>query len=192
MKKIITAIFAALFTFSVNANAEGVKFGIDYLMLNSEADTAKFDTSAVQLRISNSINPFLDIEGILAFGISDDTYTETEPGFGTVSVTSQLGNMFGVFARFHTNSSAKFQFFGRVGLAMVEYDLDLFADIPGLVTGSASQSYDDTGIAFGVGASFNVTDKIAIAAEYSILPDVDFEGIDIETDTLGVGILMSF
>jgi opacity protein-like surface antigen len=191
MKKIITAIAAVLFTFSVHAKAEGVKFGVDYLMLSSEVDILDFDTSAIQFRISNELNPYFDLEGVLAFGVSDDTYTESDPLAGTASITGQLGNMFGIFAKLHSESSSPFQIFGKVGLVMVEYDLDFFIDSPGLV-GSASQSYDDTGIAFGVGASFNVSDKVAIIAEYSILPDVDFEGIDIETDTLGVGILMSF
>jgi len=188
MRKIIIPFVAVLFAFSLNAKAEGMKFGIDYLMLKSEASTADFDTSAIQLRFTNALNPNFDIEGVLAFGISDDTYSETDPFFGTVSVTGQLGNMFGVYAKFHNNSSSRFQVFGEVGFARVEYDLDLFVQS----LGSASESYDDIGIAFGAGASFNITDKLAISAEYSILPDVDFEGIDIETDTISVGILMSF
>jgi len=163
MRKIIITIAATLFAFSVNAKAEGVKFGIDYLMLNSEVEILDFDTSAIQLRVSNELNPYFDL----------------------------LGNMFGVFAKLHSDSSSPFQIFGKVGLVMVEYDLDFFIDTPGLV-GSASQSYDDTGIAFGAGASFNITDKVAVAAEYSMLPDVDFEGLDIETDVIGVGIQMSF
>jgi opacity protein-like surface antigen len=191
MRKIIITIAATLFAFSVNAKAEGVKFGIDYLMLNSEVDILDFDTSAIQLRVSNELNPYFDLEGVLAFGVSDDTYTESDPLAGTASITGQLGNMFGVFAKLHSDSSSPFQIFGKVGLVMVEYDLDFFIDSPGLV-GSASQSYDDTGIAFGAGASFNITDKVAVAAEYSMLPDVDFEGLDIETDVIGVGIQMSF
>ena len=71
---------------------------------------------------------------------------------------------------------------------MVEYDLDLFVES----LRSATESYDDTGIAFGIGASFNITDKLAIATEYFLLSDIAFEGIDVETDTLGIGIQMSF
>lgn len=191
MKKIITVIAAVLFTFSVHAKAEGVKFGVDYLMLSSEVDVLDFDTSAIQFRISNELNPYFDLEGVLALGIGDDTYTIADPT-GTVSVTGQLGNMFGIFAKLHSDSSSPFQIFGRVGLAMVEYDIDTFIDVPGFITGSASESFDDTGIAFGVGASFNITDKSAIVAEYSKLPDVDADGIDIETDMISIGFQMSF
>jgi hypothetical protein len=49
MKKIIINIAAALLAFSTNAMAEGLKFEIDYLMLNSEVDVIDFDTSAIQL-----------------------------------------------------------------------------------------------------------------------------------------------
>ena len=70
---------------------------------------------------------------------------------------------------------------------MVEYDIDI--DIENL--GSVSESFDDTGIAFGVGASFNFSETSAIVVEYSKLPDVDFEGTDIETDAISIGFQMS-
>jgi opacity protein-like surface antigen len=96
--------------------------------------------------------------------------------------------MLGVFAKLHSDSYSGMQIFGRVGLAMVDIDLDMSVE----TVGSVSESYDDTGLAFGVGAAFNISDSSAIVAEYSILPDVDFEGLDIETDTIAVGFQMSF
>ncbi len=53
MKKIITTIVAGLFALSANAMAEGLKVGVDYLMLSSEIEEADFESSAVQIKYSN-------------------------------------------------------------------------------------------------------------------------------------------
>jgi opacity protein-like surface antigen len=188
MKKIIITIVAGLFALSANAMAEGLKVGVDYLMLSSEIEEADFDTSAVQIRFSNGVGPNIDIEGVFALGLSDDTYRDSDPIFlGDFSVTGELSHMFGVFAKLHSDSISGFQVFGRLGLASVEYDVDV--DSQNL--GSGSESYDDTGLVFGVGASFNFSETSAIVVEYSKLPDVDIEGTDIETDAISIGFQMS-
>jgi opacity protein-like surface antigen len=188
MKKIITTIAAVLFTLSGNVMAEGMKIGIDYLMLGSEAESEDFDTSAVQLRLSNSISPNIGIEGVFAIGISDDTNDYYDPNdLGNFSITAELDNMLGVFAKFHGDLTPRFQVYGRLGLAMVEYNFDV--DTQNF--GSGSESYDDTGLAFGVGAGFNLNETTALVAEYTQWPDVDVEGIDIETDVISVGLQIS-
>lgn len=181
MKKIITIIVAALFALSANAMAEGLKVGADYLILSSEIEDAEFDTSAVQVRFSNGVAPNIDIEGVFAVGISDDT----DEFLGEFSVRGELAHMIGVFAKLHSAPTSVFQVFGRLGL--VELDIDI--DIQDL--GSVSESYDDTGLAFGVGASFNFSETSAIVVEYIKLPDVDIEGTDLETDAISIGFQMS-
>jgi len=189
MRKIIISIVAMLCAFSTSAMAEGVKVEIDYLMLKSEFGVADFDTSAIQVRAAGAVSPNVDIEGVLAFGISDDSYSVFQPGVGNVTLSVQLANMLGIYAKLHTDASSKFQFFGRLGLAIVKYDLD--GSIQGV--GSESASYDDAGLSFGIGASFNFTKTSAIVAEYAVLPAVDIEGIeDMETDTIAVGLQMAF
>ena len=163
------------------------KVGIDYVKANSEIAGEDFDTSAIQIRYSNGVTPNIDVEGVFALGIDDDTVSDSDPFLGNFSVTGELGHMFGVFAKFHSNSNSGFEAFARIGFAMVEFDIDI--DTQNF--GSDSESYDDTGIAFGVGASFNFSETSAIVVEYSKLPDVDFEGTDIETDTISIGFQMS-
>jgi opacity protein-like surface antigen len=184
MRKVLSITVAALLTLSTNAIAEGTKIGVDYLMLNSEIDTVDFDTSAVQIRVSSAVNKNLDLEGAMALGISDDTYNDTDPFFlGDFSVTAKLSSMLGVFAKAHSDLESRFQVFGRVGLARVEVDLDF--DTQNL--GSTSESYDDTGIAFGIGGSFDVSETAAIVAEYAKWPDVDFEGTNVDTEVISIG-----
>lgn len=187
MKKIITTIVVSLLALSTNAMAEGQKVGVDYVKASSEVEGEDFDTSAVQIRFSNGVAPNIDVEGVFAFGIDDDTVTDFDPFLGDFSVTGELGHMFGVFAKFHSDSNSGFEAFARVGFAMVEYDIDI--DTQNF--GSVSESYDDTGIAFGFGAGFNFSETSAIVVEYSKLPDVDFEGTDIETDAISIGFHMS-
>jgi opacity protein-like surface antigen len=189
MKKIITTIVAGLFALSANAMAEGMKVGFDYLMLSSEIEEADFDTSAVQIRFSNGVGPNIDIEGVFALGLSDDTYYDSDPDLlGDISITAELAHMFGVFARLHSDSISGFQVFARLGLAVVEFDVDIYAQN----FGSVSKSYDDTGLFLGVGASFNFTESSAIVVEFSKLPDIDLEGTDLETDAISIGFQMSF
>ena len=167
-----------------------MKVGVDYLILSTDVAEADFDTSAIQIRLSNGIGPNIDVEGVFALGLSDDTYRDTDPSFlglGDFSVTAELASMFGVFAKFHSDSTSGFQVFGRLGLAMVDFDIDV--DSQNL--GPASESFDDTGLAFGVGASFNISETSAIVAEYSKWPDVDVEGVDIETDVISIGFQIS-
>ena len=161
--------------------------GIDYVKANSEIAGEDFDTSALQIRFSKGVAPNIDVEGVFALGIDDDTVSDSDPLLGDFSVTGELGHMFGVFVKFHSNSNSGFEAFARVGFAIVEYDIDI--DTQNF--GSVSESYDDTGLAFGVGASFNISETSAIVVEYSKLPDVDFEGTDIETDAISIGFQMS-
>ena len=173
---------------------------IDYLMLDSEFGSENFDTTALQLKLVNPISPNADIEGVIAFGLDDDSLEETEtffdPTLGNITVTAtleaQLGNMIGVFIKGHTGNDSAMQFFGRIGFAMVQIDYDATLAVSGLGSISDSGSEDDSGIAFGFGAAFAVSDTDAFTIEYSQLPDVDFEGIDIETTALSLGYQMSF
>ena len=187
MKNIITTIVVSLLALSTNAMAEGQKVGFDYVKLSSDVGGEDFDTSAIQIRYSNGVAPNIDVEGVFALGIDDDTVSDSDPFLGDFSVTAELGHMFGVFARFHSDSYSGFEAFARVGFAMVEFDVDV--DTQNF--GSVSESYDDTGIAFGFGASFNFSETSAIVVEYSKLPDVDVEGTDIETDAISIGFQMS-
>ena len=187
MKKIITTIVAVLLSLSANAMAEGMKVGVGYMMASSEVDVADFDTTAVGISLSNSVGPNFEVEGVVAFGLDDDTYSDYDPFLGDFSVTGELASMLGVFAKLHSDSASGFQVFGRVGLAMLDFDVDIDTQNFGPV----SESYDDTGVAFGAGASFNFSETGAIVVEYTKLPDVDFEGVDIETEVISIGLQMS-
>lgn len=186
MKVLLSAMTAALLTSSMTASAEGgMRLGVDYLMLSSDIEPASFDTSAIQGRFFNQIAPNVGVEVTVALGVGDDTYNDTDPFLlGDFSVTTKLANMIGVFARAESDPASGFQVFGRVGLARVDVDVDI--DTQNF--GSGSESYDDTGLAFGVGVSYSFDQNIGIVAEFAKWPDVDFEGVDVDTDVLSIGL----
>ena len=189
MKKLL----ALLTTFAIvtlgSMSAHAVNFQIDYMMLEADLeDVDEFEPDAVQLKFINPVGPNTDIMGVFAFGISDDKIEEFDPFFGTVSLSVDLSTLFGGYFRAHADLGANAQIFGQVGLVLLDYDLD--AEIAGL---SGSESYDDTGVAFGFGVLFSVSEQAAIVIEYNQFPDVDVEDIaDIETTSLSVGFQMSF
>lgn len=189
MKKLLTLLLvSAIVTFG-SMSAQAAKLQIDYMMLEADLeDVDEFEPNAIQLKVINPVGPSTDIMGVFAFGISDDEIEEFDPFFGTVSLSVDLATMFGAYVRAHADLGANGQIFGQLGLVQLKYDLD--AEISGL---SGSESYDDTGVAFGFGASFGLSDQAALVIEYNQLPDVDVEDIaDIETTSLSVGIQMSF
>ena len=188
MKKIITIIVIALFAISANAMAEGSKIGVDYVQLNSEIEGVDFDTSAVQFRYLYGAGPNFEVEGFIALGLDDDSYSDSDPFLlGDFTITAKPKTSFGVFAKLHSDPFSGFQVFGKLGLARVEFDLDI--DTQNL--GSDSESYDDIGLAFGIGGSFNFNETTAIVLEYVILPDVDVEGTDVETEAISLGLQIS-
>ena len=153
-------------------------------------DVDEFEPDAVGLKYIHPVGPSTDIMAFMAFGIDDDEIEESDPFLGTVSLSVDLDTIFGVYGRAHADLGTNVQIFGQLGLVQIEYDLD--AEISGLGL-SGSESYDDTGVAFGLGASFGLSDRAALVIEYNQYPDVDVEDIaDIETTALSVGFQMSF
>lgn len=191
MKKLLTLLLVSVVVTFGSMSARAAKLQIDYMMLEADLeDVEEFEPDAVGLKYIHPAGPSIDIMAFIAFGIDDDEIEESDPFLGTVSLSVDLATIFGVYGRAHTDLGARGQIFGQLGLVQIEYDLD--AEISGLGL-SGSESYDDTGVAFGFGASFGLSDRAALVIEYNQFPDVDVEDIaDIETTSLSVGFQMSF
>lgn len=81
---------------------------------------------------------------------------------------------YGARALLGANVTDKFAIYGHLGVAQVDFDLRnsyTFADP--VKTGS----FDETGIIFGFGTEYAVTDRVAIFADYSRIADVEFDGL---------------
>ncbi|HRK65383.1 MAG TPA: porin family protein [Terricaulis sp.] len=85
----------------------------------------------------------------------------------------ELDRAYGAYVRGIIPIGERFEAFGRVGYNTSEFSTPL-GDV------------DADGVAYGVGAQFNVTQRFGIRADYTRL-----EG-DLETDTFGLGGVMKF
>jgi len=198
MKKLLSCVaIASSILFSASSLAQGAFFGADFIKLSSSVQDFDFDTTALQIRGSFPVENNIDIEGTLAIGISDDSMSDTyyDPFFGvyfTDTIKGSLSQALGVFAKFHSDPSGGFQFYGKLGLQMVKYKVEFSETALGTTVFSASTTFDDTGLAYGVGGSFNLSGSNgAVVVEYMKLPAVDANGSDIDSSALSIGFQMA-
>ena len=177
VKKLLGLLIVTIAIYSSAVSAQGIRFGIDYMQLTTDIEGFEAKPSAVQFRLIKPINNFVDIEGDLAFGISDDAFTDcTGPG-----CSIELSSMLGFFGIFGTDSTARARIYGKAGFAIIEYEDDL------------GVSEDDSGIAFGIGGSVRLGKSSFIVLEYNQLPDLDVGfGFTLETTALSLGFQTSF
>lgn len=93
---------------------------------------------------------------------------------GVLSTQIDHKATYGARALLGANVTDKFAIYGHLGVAQVDFDLRnsyTFADP--VKTGS----FDETGIIFGFGTEYAVTDRVAIFADYSRIADVEFDGL---------------
>jgi outer membrane autotransporter protein len=176
---------AALSANAVAADKTGSSYvGAEYTMLTISPDGGPdFDLSALGVRGGYYFNQYFSVEGRLAFGISDDSMTETDPILGTATLTVSLDHSLGVYAVGHIPLTEQFQLYGLVGLTQFSGKID--ASISGGPSGSLSS--DDNGLSFGVGAEFDMTKNLSLGVEYvSYITDGDIEGLSYDADGLGI------
>ena len=145
------------------------------------------DTS-FSLTLGYKINPNFAIEGgyidlgeLTVNAVSDGTGFLYAPGPVTVKIEAD-GLFFDAKGILPLNE--KFSLYGKFGLLMWD-EKGTLSD----VTGSISADDDGTDIFFGVGASFNLTEKIALNGDFSRY-QVDEDSVDV--DVLSIGIQFGF
>ena len=179
---------AAMSANAVAADKTGRGYvGAGYTMLTvSPEGGPDLDLSALGVRGGYYFNKYFSVEGRLAFGVGDDSVSETvDIGSGPEPATLkfELDHSIGVYAVGHIPLTEQFQLYGLVGFTKQSVTVD--ASIPSL--GSGSDSYDDSGLSFGVGAEFDMTKNLSLGVEYvSYITDGDIEGLSYDADGLGI------
>ena len=141
------------------------------------------DTS-ISLTFGYQLNPNLALEGGF-IDLGELVVSATSNGGGTLyaagPVTAKIsadGLFFDVKGLLPLNE--KFSLYGKLGLLKWSEDAVL-SD----VTGSLSGDDDGTDIFFGVGASFNITNSIALNADFSRY-QIDEDSTDVDVLSLGI------
>jgi len=153
--------------------------GID--VAGETVDLGVEDTTITMLngRIGYRFNDYLAVEGELGFGLGGDEFDRTIPVdvLGTPvnvdsTITLDVKNYYIAFARGIFPVSDDFDIFARVGYGQATAEADIVGTALGF-TAAGSAEQDEDGIAYGVGAQYNISHKDGIRADYTRLDETN-------------------
>ncbi len=173
MKTTVLAAAAAAATviaFAPSASAQ-LYAGAGLTVFQAEAFDEDLNFGALMGRLGYEINPFLAVEGEVAFGVYEDDIDI----LGT-SVDVGIDSGFGAFLVGKAPLGVV-DVFGRIGYADVSIEGS---------AGGISASEDGSGMAYGAGINFNVL-ILRMRAEYT-----RYEIDDGDVDSLGLSALLAF
>ena len=153
--------------------------GINYSILDVELEQSgvKGDSEpgAINIFLGHEFNKYFAAEGLLGLGIYDDRVSNS-------SFAIELDSIVGVSAVGILPLSDTFSFYGKLGVAQVEFEDD------------DGDSADGSGVMFGVGAAFDISKTTTFNLEYMQYPDGDYDNsdIDVETNAFNLGFSFKF
>jgi len=171
------------------AIAQGFYIDGGYSLLNMDGEVEGFDVDVdlggIHAHAGYDFNAYFGIEGEIIFGVSDDSISldaddvadlgveDIPEDFESIDLSVELNTLYGIYARGIWPVSERFDVFGRIGL--VQAEIEGSASYEGE---SISESVDDSGVAYGVGAAFDLTDNFYLRADYTRydIGDTDTDG----------------
>ena len=163
MNKIVTLCIAAavaLSTNSVFAGTAGTKYaGVQYAIATYSEDgfSEELNPTALVGLLGANISDNFSIEGRLGLGLQDDTVNVA----GIADVSLEIDSLIGVYGVGHINLNESSSVYGLLGLSRVEGTVSL-PDFPEF----GSESDDDTGLSYGIGADIGIGNNVALNIEY--------------------------
>ena len=143
---------------------------------------------AIRGIVGYDVHPNVAIEGMLAFGVRDDSATETiNTVLGPVTGTAEikLKNAYGIYVKPKFDVTDAVQLYGRVGYTHAKFEASASATAPGFGTVSASESDSDGGASFGLGANFRFSPKAYVGVDY--MRYFKRDGVNVNGLTVGLG-----
>lgn len=178
MKKVVykSAAVAAFLLATLGAQAQSSGSGmygeLGWTNIAYKDSGYNIEPSMLRAIVGVDVHPNLAVEGMLGFGISDDTVT-----IRGVNVKTEIDNAWGVFLKPKTAVTPDLDLFARLGYVKAKVS----ASVPGY---SASDSGGD--MAYGLGLSYKLSDKMSLNADYmSYYNKNDVKGTGF---TVGLGI----
>lgn len=168
--------------FYVDGSYNDVTATLDFETENFDND---FDFGAVGLRGGYDVGPYFAIEGEVLLGTADETRSFfNEAGFEggsdvvAYTVDYRLASSVSVFGRTNLPLGDRFTAFARLGYSAVEYEIESKAQGAG-----PALNDDHSGPAYGLGATFDVTESIYVRGD---LTGYDLD--EFENDALSIGL----
>lgn len=161
----LSAAAAALMALASPAAAQTWQTGQVYGGVGySQYEFDEGDVGAATARLGYRFHPNFAVEGEASTGVDDDQNVE-------------LDNAYGIYGVGIVPVTDRVDLFGRVGYQSVEANRNIGPDI------------DSDGVGYGVGANFNVTERLGVRADYTKL-DGGEDGED--ADVWGVSGTLNF
>jgi opacity protein-like surface antigen len=177
MKK-IAILGAALFavaTAQAQQNNSPVYAEVGYSALKYKEDdgqlSASFKPGALRGIVGYEVSPNLAVEGMLAFGVKNDT-----TNFMNVNVKGELQNAYGVYVKPKIKVGDNLELFGRLGWTHAK----IKASAQGF-----SISDNGSDVSYGAGLSYSFSRNTYVSADY--MNYYDKEGVKIDGFTVGIG-----
>lgn len=172
---------------SQNAIAEQSLYEIHYLLVETDIKEANYEPNALLYKHIVPYNSFINLEGIVALGISEEKALRKVGIAGTYTQKLTFSNMLGLMVSFSGAVEPRVHAFAHFGLTRVEFDISTPSSI-----GGPDGSQSETGLAYGFGMTFKILKTGAFVLEFNRLPDVDAGSDVLETSVLSIGYQMPF
>jgi opacity protein-like surface antigen len=182
MKRIAIAAAAAIAMLSTAAQAQTAKtspvYGeIGYTQFKVKDElSGSIKPNALRGIVGYTLHPNVAVEGMLAFGISDDSLT-FDDGFGPVTTELKLQHAYGIYVKPKFNVTPEFEVFGRLGYTKAKFKWN---DV-----GGESGSDSEGDVSYGLGAAFNFNPRMSVGLDYMRYSDKD--GVKVDGVTLNFG-----
>jgi opacity protein-like surface antigen len=185
MKRIAIAAAAAIAMLSTAAQAQTAKtspvYGeVGYTQFKfKEEGVGSVKPNALRGIVGYEFHPNVAVEGMLAFGISDDSISVDE-GFGPINVDLKLQHAYGIYVKPKFNVTPEFEVFGRLGYTQAKFKAT--ASFAGV---SVSESDSDGDVSYGLGAAYRFNPRMSVGLDYMRYSDKD--GVKVDGVTVSFG-----
>ena len=161
---------------------------LGYTQLKFSGEGASLKPSALRGIVGYDFHPNFAVEGMLAFGVRDDSISETVVSgtdTATANVKVKLQHAYGVYLKPKANVTDALEVFGRLGYTRAKVKGTADVSLNGVNVGSMSDSSSDGGVSYGLGANFKFSPAAYVGIDYMHYFKKD--GVKAEGFTVGVG-----
>ena len=186
-KKTFKLLLISLWFIAPVAAADQKHYEIQYLLLESSTVGANYKPNALLYKHIVPYNKFLNFEGHVALGITEETARRKTGIAGNYTQKLRFSNMLSLMVKVYGAIEPRVQGYFHFGLSRVDLDLST----PSWV-GGPDGSQSETGLAYGLGMTFNLLGKGAFVLEFTQLPEVDAGSETFNTVYIGLGYQLPF
>ncbi|MDJ0922136.1 MAG: porin family protein [Henriciella sp.] len=165
---VITAIMSSPYALAEGWYADA---GYTHFSADIEGTSGDSDLDAITGRLGYDLTPNFGVEGEVGFGLDDDDSTVAD-----VTTSIGLNYVVGLYGKAQMPLGERASLYARAGIVNAELEAD--------VSGIGSTEESETGAGYGVGGTFDVSERLYVRGDYT---RYDIEDVESDAFTLAVG-----